>query len=230
MKTATAAKTVSIISSSPLSPAEERALDAAVAKNRKFFGFPTPPLRVIVCHSAAEWRRASRYYYFDFARGVVLRDGTVVLKNRVLAKRSLTAWSKIAAHEINHSYWCTLRGRRRDLWSPIWLVEGLACYVAGNDVVVSQQKLKGLLRNVSQRPLLPYRYRAALFRGREDVTFFYSLWCHFVRWLQRRKRKGMAKLLRQMEEIASMAQFDAAVKRIWGASPLQLLRRFLASL
>lgn len=216
-----------ISTSRPLSSQERRAILSALAINESFFGYPLPHLLLVVCHSNAEWKRATKYYHFEFARGVVLRDGTVVVKSPKLAQRSITQWKKIVAHEINHTYWAELSPRGRDLWSPIWLLEGLACLVAKNDVVMSVREMRKAVRSLPVDSLLPYRYRASLFPDHQAVRIYYSLWCHFLVWLTSKKPQGVRQLLRQRRNLRSQAMFERQFKGIWSSSPSKLLSVYL---
>lgn len=215
-------------SSRTLSGKEWKALRAALVVNENFFGYSLPRLNVLVCHSRGEWKRATAYYHFEFARGVVMRDGTVVVKSPLLARRSVEQWQKIVAHEINHAFWMQGSSRGRDLWSPIWLLEGLACLVAKNDVVMHARAMRKAVRQLRVRSLLPYRYRASLFPDYETVRRYYSLWCHFLRWLTRSEPDGLTRLLRRRELFSSKAIFDREFRRIWGDDASGLLSRYLA--
>lgn len=216
-----------IRTSRPLSSQERRAILSALAINESFFGYPLPHLLLVVCHSKAEWKRATKYYHFEFARGVVLRDGTVIVKSPKLAQRSITQWKKVVAHEINHTYWAELSPRGRDLWSPIWLLEGLACLVAKNDVVMGAPEMRRAVGQLPANSLLPYRYRASLFPDYQTVKAYYSLWYHFLVWLTRKEPEGLQRLLRRRRSLYSKAPFDAEFKRIWGEAPHKLLRTYL---
>jgi hypothetical protein len=214
-------------SSRPLSAKECKALRAALVVNENFFGYSLPRVNIVVCHSKGEWRRATTYYHFEFARGVVMRDGTVVVKSPLLARRSVQQWQKIVAHEINHAFWMRRSARGRDLWSPIWLLEGLACFVAKNDIVMNARAMKEAVRHLQVRSLLPYRYRAALFPDYRTVKIYYSLWCHFLRWLTRTKPSGLAHLLQRRRQLSSKALFDREFRRTYGDGADELLRKYL---
>ncbi len=231
-----------VVSSEPLNAAERRAIAQAYAPNRRLFGRDLAKLKLIVCHSPKEWRRESRYYYFPFANGLVLRDGTVVVKSRRLAGKSFAEWGKIITHEFNHSFYIQGRSRGRDLWSPIWFLEGLACYVAGNDVVLSRKELAdkllllpgmkiGAASDAAVRhALLPYRYRAALFPNAKQLILHYSLWCHFVGHLAKRRASGIKQLLRRLHTCSEKAQFESCVREIWGWGLERLIEEFLTEL
>ena len=203
-----------VVSSQPLSKAEKKALQFAYHHNLRFFAANSFAARVIVCHSADEWKKASQYYFFEFARGVVLRDGTVVLKSPQLAKRSHALWTKIAVHEFNHAVWCLMHKsrKRREIWTPIWLVEGLACFVARNDIILSKRETLRQLRRSDINDWLPYRYRATLFPNSEMVRLYYSVWYYFVCWLDGCYGEQLAALIEEMPKVRGKHDIQSKVR------------------
>lgn len=224
---------IKIKSTKKISKAEIKVISDAYISNKKYFNFDLPHLNVVSSHSSDEWRIQSKYYYFEFARGLVLRDGTVVVKNKKLAKKSSAAWGKILTHEINHSYWCELRKKnqnRRELWSPIWLAEGMACFVAKNDFILPLQKLKKISTHQQfSKTSLPYRYSSSLFKSAEDIIILYSLWTNFFIYLSKR---GLTKtkLINLISKNASKSSFDRNFKNLMGQLPNEVYFDYLKTL
>jgi len=61
----------------------------AYEKNKKIFGLaPSKKFKIAICNSEKEWKEESKYYYFPFGAGTVLRDGTFVAKEQKFLKRN----------------------------------------------------------------------------------------------------------------------------------------------
>ena len=213
-------------SSLPLNLLERRAITRAIEKNRSFFGFKVPSITIVVCHSNKEWKRETKYYFHPIARGLVLRDGTVVVKSRHLGGISLRKWKNILTHEVNHSFWCSLSRRGRDLWSPLWLVEGLACVVGGNYPIRTSRELARRITQLRKGTILPFRYRASLVKTAKDVRLQYSIWRAFVEWLYRRNRKGLIGVVLKAKLIRSELHFERMMKRSLGETSVRLFECF----
>ncbi len=218
---------IRVRSTQPLTPRESKSVTSALTRNAEFFGFKISSLTIVICHSKREWKAESKYYFHPLARGLVLRDGTVVVKSRKLGGISLKKWENILTHEVNHSYWCSLSRRGRDLWSPLWLVEGLACIVGKNYPIRSSQELQRRIVRIQIGNALPFRYRAALVRTAEEVRLRYSIWREFVEWMYRRNRRGLLRVVASARLIRSEAHFDRIMKTSMGNTPAGFFEEFV---
>ena len=121
---------LSVTSDSPVTSRFLAHVRRATEINRRYFGAAPGPIRIVVCDSPASWKGESKYYFFPFARGLVLRDGTLVVKSRRLARLSDSEYGRLLVHEMNHLFWLRITGGGPAMWSPNWMVEALACDAA----------------------------------------------------------------------------------------------------
>ncbi len=138
------------------------------------------------------------------------------MKSPRLGGRTVKSWQKIATHEVNHAVWRQLRGRNTDVWSPIWLIEALACYVARNDVIYPRARLIRILKSRFPPPNLYYRYRASLFPDAETVRFLYSLWFYFFSWLGDTCGYDMRAFVRKAASSATKKDCDQVLRKFCG--------------
>ena len=100
-----------------------QAIQEAYSINRAFFAFkPKRPIHVIVCRSRAQWQTECQEYYHPRAVGVVLRDGTMVVKSPTLCRLKWFKYKRVLRHEMNHAFWVQLMGPSQ-VWSPFWLLQ-----------------------------------------------------------------------------------------------------------
>lgn len=193
--------------------------------NRQLFGRDIPEFDFIICDDDLFWKQASREYYVPWAKAVVLRNGTVVIRfpsgGGAKAKAEFMA---LARHEINHAFWRFLHLSRRERWCPFWLAEGLACHLAGHRYCPPAGTLARLVRDNNIRRLLPYRYRAGFLRGREDLTAYYAFWSSFTGALIKAHGAAVMRVVLCHAAHPGRGAFMAACKRLLG-QPLDVLAR-----
>ncbi len=205
----------------------QRSCAEAYALNEKLFGRGPERVVVVIAHSVAEWRRACRYYSFPLAKALVLHDGTLVLKSRALTGYSISNYHKVIIHEMNHVFWCALFRGRRNVWDPIWLVEGLACLVARNHYLLPLSVLKARMRRGRKLPL-PYRYTGKILRlaSRRELELYYSYWAHFAAWLCQGRLARLVAFTRAFAHRPTRMGYHQSFERFFGMSEKTARRIF----
>ena len=196
------------ISRQPVPRDVRRACAAAFRAQQKLFTQSPRRVVVVIAHTNREWRRACREYYFPIAKAAVLRNGTLVLKSRTLARCSAENYRRIILHEMSHVFWCCLFRGSKSLWAPFWLVEGLACLSAENHYLLSLRALGRRLKAGVRLPL-PYRYTACVLKvhRRAELALLYSYWAEFARWLSRGRMPRLIAFVREFRRKPSRAWY-----------------------
>lgn len=97
-----------------------------------FFGLPEMPIKVVLIQSRAEYDRIWGKKSEDWMVGFTRNDKVYILAKGKFASDSnhpVLDFDKVLKHEISHLYYYKLRPNTK----PVWLNEGLACYVAGQN-------------------------------------------------------------------------------------------------
>ncbi len=195
--------------------------------NRRLFGSDAPAFDFIICDDDFFWKKESREYFVPWAKAVVLRNGTVVIRFPSGGVSAKAEFSQLARHEINHVFWRFLHMSRRERWCPFWLAEGLACHIAGSRYRPPAGALARLVRGNSVMRLLPYRYRAGFLRSREDLTVYYAFWSSFTGALISAHGAAVVRLILCHAARPGQASFMALCKRLLGQPLEVLLREFI---
>lgn len=140
--------------------------------------FPREPsvLRITVVNNLSEWREKSGpYHKLDFAWGVTLDDGHVVIKSPFFSDISPSTFAKVLCHEVNHAYWVDNFGLTGAGWGPHWIVEGLANLIApARDLFSREEVISLAIERRATSAALEYGYEEI--RGVDDLRYRYSLW------------------------------------------------------
>ncbi len=145
-------------------------------KNQLLFDITPTELRVTVVNNILEWRAsAGPYAHLEFALGVTLDNGDVVVKSPEYGNIDFDRFAKLIAHELNHSFWVHNFGKLGAGWTPNWVVEGLANFVASPRDLLAPDEILELSRQRKIGPeSLEFQYRDLT--GPEELVFLYSLW------------------------------------------------------
>lgn len=168
-----------LISSKEIPVKTENWIFESYKKNRKIFNkTPRKKFKIIICNSEKEWKRESKYYYFPFGTGTVLRDGTFVVKEQKFLKRNDKNYKILLDHEMNHVFFALIYG----ITKPTWIHEGLANFVGG--YILSK---KEIIKNIKQKKInnkvLQYRYLYKNFASEKTVQLNYSIWKYFIEFV-----------------------------------------------
>lgn len=170
---------MNIISSKSIQNKIKNQILIAYNKNKKIFGrAPSKKFNIIICNSEEEWKNESKYYYFPFGAGTVLRDGTLIVKEQKLLTRNNKEYQKLLDHEMNHVFFAIIYGVTR----PLWIQEGLANFVGGYPFSKKETFKKIKEKKISYK-ILQYRYLKKNFPDKETVKLMYSIWRYFIEFI-----------------------------------------------
>ncbi|MBS3073432.1 hypothetical protein J4465_01390 [Candidatus Pacearchaeota archaeon] len=182
---------MNLISSKPIEKRTKDQLIVAYNKNRKIFSqVPNKKFKIIICNSEEEWKEESKYYYFPFGAGTVLRDGTLIVKEQKLLTRNNKEYQKLLDHEMNHVFFLLIYGLTR----PLWIQEGLANFVGGYPFS-KKDTLKKIKEKKISCKILQYRYLNKNFPDKETVKLMYSIWRYFVGFITNNNPKKITKFM-----------------------------------
>lgn len=157
----------------------EKLICAAYNKNTKIYGrAPSKKFHIIICHSDKEWKKESKYYYFPFGAGTVLRDGTFVVKEHKFFNGSDEDYKILLDHEMNHVFFALFYG----VTKPTWVHEGLANFVGGYPLS-KNETFKEIKTKLINHKILQYRYLYRNYPNRETVILNYSIWKYFIEFI-----------------------------------------------
>ena len=100
--------------------------------------------------------------------------------------------------------------------------------MAKNDVVASKRKLPSILKKVDRKKRFPFKYRASLFKGVDDVKNLYTLWAHFVDWLVSSRLLTDRKLIRLIGQGTTALNFESEFLNVAGISLKSAIEMFLS--
>lgn len=199
--------------------------------NSRLFKSSISSLRVIICDTQEDLKRASGSYYVPFAKGLVTKQGFVVVRTPQFAEINLDGFGRILTHEINHLFWLNTISSKGNLWHPLWLVEALALQTAQNRYVLKKHKLALAIskldsKKLNAEQLLHFRYEKRRLKSKQDLVVLYSLWSHFAAYLFPKNLGRLVRLLQQ-EKPLSKARTQAIFERATGKSLDVLFESFL---
>src|SRR3989338_3292575 len=193
-----------LVSSKEIPTKIENWIVKAYEKNRKIFGrVPSKKFKIIICNSEKEWKKESKYYYFPFGAGTVLRNGTFVAKEQKFLKRNDKNYKILLDYEVNHVFFALIYG----ITKPLWVHEGLANFVGGNHLSINE-----ILRNIKQKGLnhkvLQYRYLNKNFPNKETVILNYSIWKYFIEFITENKTKVIIRFMNDYIKNPTETNYD----------------------
>lgn len=205
-------------------------VEQAITLNESIYPKAPPLIRVTICCNQEEWRReASEYANLDYAWGVTLDNGGVVLRHPSLSGIDSSRFSRVVTHELSHCFWIhcfPLAG-----WSPIWLVEGVANVVAATRDLMPLEDVRAAARQgIFDPKMLEHQYRP--FRDQSELVRCYSLWKAMVTEIEH--ECGIDRLMQCIDSFQrstrpSETEFWSTFYQITGHSPTSLWLRFLAN-
>jgi hypothetical protein len=199
--------------------------------NARLFKASIANLRVVICDNQQDLKQASGSYYVPFAKGLVTKQGAVVVRTPQFAEIDLDGFGRILTHEINHLFWLRTISSKGNLWHPLWLVEALALQTAQNRYVLSKQKLAQALRKLpankrNSEQLLHFRFEKRRLASRQDLVILYSLWSHFSAYLFPNNLGRLVRLLQRAKPLTK-ARTQTLLERATGRPLEELFDSFL---
>lgn len=195
----------------------------AYEKNKKIFGgAPSKKFKIIICNSDKEWKEESKYYYFPFGAGTVLRDGTFVVREQKFLKGNDKNYKILLDHEMNHAFFALIYG----LTKPVWIHEGLANFVGGYPL-----SKKEILKNIKQKrinyKILQYRYLHRNFSNKKVVLLNYSIWKYFIEFISSNKPGVIISFMNKFIKSSIKADYTKLFLRYFGKNPKDKFQTFI---
>jgi hypothetical protein len=199
--------------------------------NSRQYGRRLDEVSVWFCDSDAELKKASGSYYVSFARGLVTRQGNIVLRTPGFAGVGLSDFRRIVVHEMNHLYWLRFVARKGVLWSPLWLVEALALRTAQNRYILTLPALRKELARLPSKEfktasVLHFRYQKKRISSREHLRILYSLWVHFSWYLAPRSSRQLIEAVQRAKSLKKR-EVNSALSRVVGCKIELLYKKFV---
>lgn len=203
-----------------------RQLTSAYRTNQRFFTAIPDNFNVIICTNEEMFKQFAREYYVPYAKALVHRNGDVVTRSQGSMRASDKQFFRILTHELNHTFW--VNNGKREKYSPFWLCEGLACYAAKNAYIYSRGRVMHEIRKANiDATILHYRYLSRHLISKKRLRLLYSIWCHFVRFMD---KKGDLRLLVDMQRTSLTASdFESAIHNVYGVAQKKLFTDFAGS-
>lgn len=170
---------------------EYEQLVTAIEYNEHFFNSTLPQIKVFICSHKESFKQHSREMYYKFSSGCVRNDLALILKSKDFLKITRLDYQRLILHEVNHVAFKSFYGS----WRPIWLCEGLACFVAQNEYLHSERHSIETFKNIPISSVLSFMYRRALFTSKDHTVDLYSIWYHFTRYLIGLDKKKLLRLM-----------------------------------
>jgi len=194
--------------------------------NSRYFNETYLDLKFVICTSEEEWKRESKYYYFPFGVGTVLRDGTFVIKNLDLVENERDDFEEVIVHEMNHVFFAKKFG----LTKPVWIQEGMANYVSKQPKPIEKKELLRKIKkeNINSK-VIAYRYLKRNFSTREKIILTYSIWYHFIDFLNKNqnKRDFLVRFMDEYIKNPSLTNYNMLFKKHFRNSLNKLYLEFL---
>ena len=143
--------------------------------NKRFFGKDVKSFRIFVCDNESDFKKQMKYYYKKRTTASVMRNNDLITRSPEfigkVGRWDKKLFPKIMVHEINHVFWNSFYRTCK----PCWLLEGLACYVAGFRKL-SKKQLKNLVNKYKiDYSILDYRYLKRKFKISPQIVK-YPIW------------------------------------------------------
>ena len=186
--------------------------------NKKIFGSAPKKFNVFVCDTEEEFKKHAKYWYHEKATATVLLDNTLVTRSpEFIGKKGLfkrKQFQDIINHEMNHAF----LGKYYTGSSPVWLIEGLACYVGKFPEIPEIKKL--------DYSILEYRYIKKRFRKNKFLK--HGFWRGFVEYID--KKYSIKKLIILMKEYGKnpvKKNYEELFLKIFKKTEKELFREFV---
>lgn len=197
----------------------------AYRKNIKFFRKQPNKFKIIICDTKKELKENTKIFHKWSTASV---EGNKLITRspqwvEEIKKFTKGEYGKIMTHEISHIFWNKIYKTRK----PIWLYEGLACYIGENDIY-TKKELKRLIQkyNIKNTRYLEYRFLRRNYKKGSMPR--YPLWANFTRYII--KRYSVNRLIRLIDKYTknpSRTNYNTFFNNIFGKSEKQLFNEFL---
>jgi hypothetical protein len=218
-----------IKSNDPISSKFIKHLKIGFKINKSVFKKTIPKFNIIICCSEKEFKENSKKDYEKWATATVLKNKNLIIRNQKEYQRispfKSSMYFNILTHEINHIFWLSLYHKM----NPIWLYEGIACYV-GNTIPWSKSDVKKMINKYHlDHSILEYRMLNRNFKSGHIPC--YPVWAHFCRYLA--KRYSISNVIHIMSKYVNnptKKQFLDLFKKKTGKTYKQVFSEFVKSL
>jgi len=217
-----AVKFAELKSSKTVSDKIKKLLISSYDKNKQLFGrAPNKKFKIVICNSQEEWKKESKYYYYPWGAGTVLRDMTLVVKGQKFLKRSDRKYKTLLDHEMNHVFF----GFFYKTTKPAWILEGLASTIEG-PLLENKSLKKVKWQNISYK-ILQYRYLERNFQNKKDIMFMYSVWRDFILYLTGNKPKMIVRFMDSYIKNPTKANYKKLFYKFFGGTEKEKFESFL---
>jgi|GEM_PF-1754072 len=194
-------------------------------KNKSFFGITVPKYKIIICHSEKLFKKYSKYRYSAWAKGVRLRDNTIVIRSQREISRAYKlhgggkSFDSAITHEINHVFASNTWLKR----GPYWLFEGIAMYLS------NPNRKKQISFSIANKKVLMYKYNKR--KVDENLTIFYPLAFMLTAFLiDKFKVSKLKSLIRTFNKNTTKSEYERNFTRIFGLSEKSIIKLFYLTL
>ncbi len=203
--------------------------EKAYAKNTSIFKKSPQKFKIIICDNEADFKKECRYYYQKWATATVLRNKNLVARSPEFVIR-IGRWEQkdyqnLINHEMSHVFWQDFYHSSK----PVWLSEGLACYI-GNNFIFSKNELSKIIKNYKVNySILDYLYLKRNFKKGHLPR--YPVWANFARYLI--QQNSTSKLINSMEIYSkkpNKSNYNKKFKNVFGKTDKQLFNEFLTDI
>ncbi|HJX50894.1 MAG TPA: hypothetical protein VJ438_05535 [Candidatus Nanoarchaeia archaeon] len=195
----------------------------AYEKNKTIFGrTPSKKFKIVICNAEKEWKEESKYYYFPFGTGTVLRDGTFVAKEQKFLKRSDKDYKILLDHEMNHVFFALFYG----ITKPTWIHEGLANFIGGYPLP-KKETLKEIKTKKINHKILQYRYLYRNYPNKKTVRLNYSIWRYFIEFVSDNNSKVIISFMNDFIKRPNKANYNKMFLKYFGENPKSKFQSFV---
>jgi len=212
--------------SKPITINLKRYVIKAFNTNKKFFGKKlSKKFNIVICDSEKEFKKESKYYYFPFGSGTVLRDGTLVVKSPELTKMNNRIYQILLDHETNHVFFALIYGTTK----PVWIQEGLANILTWK-IFSKRKTLEIIKKKKITSNIIKYRYLYRDFSSGKQVNLMYSIWKYFIEYLTKNNPRILIKFMDAYIKKPTKYHYKKLFKRFFKKTEKEAYSEFVNSL
>jgi hypothetical protein len=194
----------------------------AYKKNKKIFNKSlNKKFKIFICHTKKEWKKQSKYYYFPFGAGTVLRNGNLIIKSQKYLNTNNKNYQILIEHEMNHVFFALIYG----VTKPVWIHEGLANFIAGY-LLTKKQTLKYIKQKSINHEILQYRYQQKNFQNK-TIRLNYSIWKYFIEYLSKNNPDIIIKFMNEFIKNPTKNNYNKLFLKHFKKNPKQKFNDFL---
>lgn len=200
----------------------------AYSLNKKIFRKGIKEFRIFVCDTEKDIRKKSKNFYQKWGTAYVINNRDLITRSPDFVER-VGMWKRedfqnLMNHEMNHVFYQSIYGSHK----PVWLMEGLACYVGKNFILQKNELKKLILKHDVDSAILDHRYLRRKFRQGHFPR--YPVWAGFTKHII--KKHSFAKLISFLDRYAKKPNnqnYHRLFKEIFGISERRMFNEFSES-